>query len=239
MTYSVDKFQAEVIGRGGPALSNLWKVTLPSLGVYDTKSIDLICRSTGTPGRNINQTELAIGMSRKQIANGYGITPIPMTFLVLNDPYILEYFEVWQNLCINQQTYEVGYYSEYTFPVKIDILKKGFAFPLYKKDFNVPLPTAIKNRLPTIGPINFAQGQIDLNILTDDKIVYQYELIEAYPSAFTGMSLTNDPNSNLLELNVEFSYRDWRSAALSEKGENIFGEIIDNLTGGLFDKLGF
>jgi len=238
MTNSVDQLLGEVIAKGGVAKSNLWQVTLPSLGIYDTNSINLICTETSTPGRNINQTELQIGLNRKQIANGFGIVNVPMTFYVLNDPYILDYFEQWQNLCINQQTYEVGYYTEYTFPIKIAILKKGFSLPLLKKEFPVPLPTSVKNRLPRIGPLNLAQGQLDLNMATDDKILYEYELIDAYPSAFTGMALVNDVDAELLKLSVEFTYRDWRSSSSAEKGENIFGEILDNLTGGLFNKLG-
>lgn len=235
MTTSIEQLKAEVSLRGGTAKNNLWRVVLPSLGVYESSSINLVCRSAVTPGRNINVTELPIGMSKKSIANGYAVGDVSMTFMVLNDPYILEYFEAWQSRAIDQQTYEVGYYRDYTFDIRIDVLKKGFSFPILKKNFDVPLPNAIKNRLPTIGPFNFAQGELELNALTDDKIVYSYELIDAFPVAFTGMNLVNDPGGQLLELNVTFNYRDWRSSGRPDKkGENIFGEILDNLTGGIF-----
>ena len=200
MTTSIEELKAEISSRGGAARNNLWRVILPSLGVYESKSIDLICRSVTTPARQLNVTDLTIGLSKKQVVNGFAVGDVTMNFLVLNDPFILEYFEKWQSLALNQQTYEVGYYQDYTFGIKIDVLKKGFAFPLLKKEFPVPLPSAIKNRLPSLGPLNFAQGELDLNIITDDKIVYSYELIDAFPSQFTGLQLTNDVNSGLLEL---------------------------------------
>jgi len=240
MTQRIDDFQSEISLAGGAAMPNLWRVQLPSLGEYDTRSLNLLCRASATPGRSINQTELQLGLVRKQIANGYGVTTIPMTFLVLNDGMILEYFERWMHQAINQETYEIGYYKDYTYQIQIDLLKKGFAQSLFKKQFKLPIPTSIKNRLPSIGPINFRQGEIDLQLGLKDQTIYTYKLLEAYPSALTGVALSNDPASSFMEINVEFTFRDWTSTAgeAMAKGGDIFGKAINKLTDKLLDKLG-
>lgn len=240
MTNRIDDFQSEIALSGGAAVTNLWRVVLPPLG-YDGRSLNLLCRATQTPARNINQTELAIGLNRKQVANGFGVTPISMNFLVLNDPFVLEYFEKWQSLAIDQNSYEVGYYEDYTFPIQIDVLQKGKSLPIFQRD--IPglnrVPSFIRNRIPNIGPINFRQGEIDLDLVLDDSIVYSYKLLDAYPSAFTGVNLDNNQIGGFFELSVQFTYRDWTSTYGENRGGDKFGKAIDGLVDGIAKRLGF
>ena len=80
---------------------------------------------------------------------------------------VRDYFENWQNLAVNQETQEVGYYKDYTFDVVIQTLKKGAINPLLKpkKLFDNPLPDAIKDLIPPIGPLDIANGAFDLGLV--------------------------------------------------------------------------
>lgn len=240
MTNRIDDLQAEISGGDGAAKTNMWRVTLPALGGYSTRGLNLLCRSAQTPGRNINQTELTIGLNRKQIANGYGVTPITMSFLVLNDPYVLEYFEKWQSLMVNQETYEVGYYTDYIRTVKIDVLKKGTSYPVFNKSFDLKIPSFIKNSLPNIGPINFRQGEIDIDISRDDKVIYSYELLDAYPNSFIGVNLANEPGAAFMELSVTMTYRDFKSSYTrtteESKIKGFTEKVVDNAIAKLASK---
>ena len=60
-----------------------------------------------------------------KVAYGYASEDINLTFYCLNDMRVRDYFENWQNLAVNQETSEVGYYKDYTFDVVIQTLRKG------------------------------------------------------------------------------------------------------------------
>lgn len=229
MTYRIDDILGVISAGGGIAKTNLWQVQLPSLGEYNTSDLNLLCRNIATPGRSISQTDLTIGLNKKMIANGFGVTPLQATFIVLNDPKILTYFETWQSLAVDQNSYEIGYYDDYVRNIKIHLLKKGIGVPIFKKQFNLKLPSEIKNRLPTIGPLNLSQNELEVNFITKDKIVHSYNLLECYPQSVVGVTLSNEAGG-LMEISVEFVYRDWTS----EEGNAAGGGILDKL----FDKIG-
>ena len=239
MTQRIEDLQGEISLAGGAAVNNLWQVRLPSLGEFDTRGMNLICRSVETPGRSINQFEHSIGLDRRQIVNAFGVTTMNLTFLVLNDGKVFEYFERWMNEAINQETYEIGYYDDHVYDIKIDVLKKGFSQSLFKKQFKLPIPSSIKNRLPNIGPINFRQGEVDLQLATDDKKIITYTMLDAYPSAIQGVTLNNEQATQFMELNVQFTFRNWTSTKGQTSEGDIFGKAINKVTEKLLDKIGF
>jgi len=236
---NIDDFQSEISLAGGATAPNLWNVKLPSLGDFDTRGLNLLCTGTNTPARSLSQTEYRVGLNKAQVVNDFGIAPIQMSFLCVNDGRIFSYFETWQNLALDQGSYEVGYYEDYVYDIQIEVLKKGFAQSLFKKQFKLPLPSNIKNRLPNIGPINFRQGEVDFQLKTKEEKIITYTLMDAYPSAVQGIQLNNDPLSAFVEIQVEFSYRNFYSDLGVKAGQgDIFGKAINKLTDKLFDKLG-
>ena len=88
-----------------------------------------------------------------------------LQFHLLNDFGAKHYFETWQDLVINQQSQNIGYHNEYTDDVVIQQLRKGVAFPIAKKKlFDAgKIPSSIRGRLPRLGPLDFAQGEFDLD----------------------------------------------------------------------------
>ena len=73
------------------------------------------------------------------------------------------------------------------------------------------LPSTITNRFPTIGPIDFAQGEVDLDFhFRAENVKYQCVLRDAFPTTMSAVELNNELDG-LLQVNVQISYRTWES----------------------------
>ena len=100
-----------------------------------------------------------------------------------------------QNLAVDTETKQLNYPDEYGFEVRIEQLEKGAAFDL-------PVD------------INFNLGQlnvdIDIDLFTDAKSVYTCVLEKAFPTTMNAIEFNNEANG-MVELNVQLSYKDWRS----------------------------
>ena len=114
---------------------------------------------------------------------------ISMTFYVMNDYTIREYFEEWQNRVVNQNTFEIGYNNEYTRDVTIAQLKRGTALEL---------------------PIDKFFGlNVDIDTRSADSKVYECKLLGAYPTTMNQIELNNELDG-LVQLNIQLSYRNWK-----------------------------
>lgn len=229
---NIDQFKSLVSAKQGLARPNVFKVELPSIPGATTTDVNLLCRDVQLPGRQITTYDRQIGMKVEKVAYGYVKDDVSMTFLVLNDYGIKNYFEQWQRLAVDPETYEIGYFNEYVKQVKIYQLKKGFSVPVYSTPLGLPrLPTILQNRLPSIGPFDFAQGQFDLDFITGEDIVYECTLIDAFPTTMNAIQLNNELDG-LVELNVTFSYTNWRGSprqVRSDLGTTAVGTILTNL----------
>lgn len=213
--HSIDDFKSEVGKAGGFAINNLFRVFLPPLK-GDSRTMDVLCKAASLPGRQIQSQEHVIGLVQKKLANGYIVEDVSLTFYCMNDMKVKNYFEDWQELAVNRENYEVGYFNDYTHPVIIQHIKKGVGFPVKKKKLfdSGKLPSSIAGRLPRLGPLDLAQGEFDLDFITGDKITYTCVLDKAYPTSLQAIELTNDADS-ILEVTVQLSYKDW----FSRKGD--------------------
>jgi hypothetical protein len=196
MSFSVDQMKSLIGKKGGLAMSNLWKVQLPNLGVEASYDLNLLCKDVQLPGRQILTQERIIGMKQKKVAYGYAEEDVSMTFYVMNDYGIKEYFDEWQSRIIDFQTKELKYKDDYVFDIEITQLQK-------KK----------RNGLTVNFEIDFTANNLadlfDFSI-TSDIEVYKCKLIRAFPTTINALQLNSEQNG-LLELNVQFSYDDWVS----------------------------
>jgi len=238
MVFRVDDFRAQVSRGGGFASQNLFRVQLPRidgapLGGNDPRELDMLCRATALPGRQVASVEHTVGTTVTKIANGYAVADLNMTFYCMNDYGVRRYFETWQNLAHNSETKEIGYYMDYTKPVVIQQLKKGVSFPIKKREiFDAgKIPSGIRNRLPRIGPLDLAQGEIDLNGIFGDQIAYSCVLEQAYPTTLNEIALNND-TQDVMEVSVQLSYKDWRT-----KQGDITSGLVEGLTGELIRRV--
>ena len=219
MSYSIEQLQGIISAKEGFARSNLFRVILPSLStISETADVDvsaselnLYCKNVTLPGKQITGAVSRIGLINVNVPNGFANDPVTMTFRVFNSPDVLTYFREWRNTIINED-YEVGYYKDFVKPIKVQMLKKGFSFPLFNKQLNLDIPYSLRKALPSLGPINFAQNEIDIDLKTNDQVVYTYELIDAYPSTFTSISLSDDEQDGLIEITISFAFKDFKES---------------------------
>lgn len=187
---TIDDLKGIVSNKDGFARSNVFRVELPTLPGATKEEINLLCLDANLPGRQIVTRERTIGITTKKMAYGYLSEDVSMTFRVLNDYGIRQYFETWQNLAVNQTTKEIGYKKDYSFPVKIQQLKKGVGFPVYNKKLGI--------------------FQLNVDFITREDIVYEVELIDAFPTTMNAIQFNNDQDG-LVDLNVQLSYTNWKS----------------------------
>ena len=172
MAYSVDQMKSLISRKGGTANPTVFRVQLPSIAGVTSSDVNLLCTAVNIPGKQIATYDREIGGKMEKVAyrNLYG--DVTMTFLLLNDYGIRNYFEEWMKLIVDPDTYEMGYKSEYTSQIKIEQLRKGIGLPVYSTPIGLPyLPSEIQNRLPSILGLDLARGQFDLNFITGDQVV--------------------------------------------------------------------
>jgi len=201
---SVDEFKSLVTQKQGLARSNLYRVKLPALPGASSREVNLLCKNVELPGRQILTSDRVIGTKREQIPYGYTAPPVSMTFQLLNDYGIKNYFETWQKRAMNQDTYEVGYQrgpGGYGFNIQIEQLQKGVG--------NLPFFST------NIGFVNFTGS-----FFGDEKPVYTCTLINAFPTSMNNITLTNDQDG-LSELTISLAYTDWKPGVLSASNTNI------------------
>ena len=240
---TIESLKSKISKSGGVQASNLFMVSLPTgITKLGEEEINIVCTSVQLPSRQITTQQRPFSVSPTDYGYGYTTGNVTMTFRVLNNHGIRKYFEAWQNQIIinndpdkSNQGYSVGYHKDYARTIKIHHLRKGIEFPVYKKQFDLNVPTEIKNRLPSIGPIDFSQGEIDFSLGTNDDIVWTTELFEAFPVTMQQETLADANINGISEINVEFSFRDFKgyknkvdkNARNAVKAINFLGKIFN------------
>ena len=233
---TIDDLKALISNKGGVARGNVFAVSLPPLAGLRSRELNLLCSNVNLPGRQIMSQERTIGLISQKVANNHAFDDVSLTFRCLNDYGIREYFETWQNLCIDQQSLEVGYLNEDAFNVKIHQLKRGFDAPTYQTPFGIPkLPPMATNIVdkflratPLGGVIDALKGELDLGFIGQDDTVYSCELIQAFPTTLGQIQLGDGNADGIVELTVQLSYKNWRSSANRGKP---FGFNVSSLIG--------
>jgi hypothetical protein len=66
-------------------------------------------QAVNVPGKSVATADRMIGPITQKIANGVIFADVTLTFMVLNDFGIKNYFDQWADLAIDPNTYELGY----------------------------------------------------------------------------------------------------------------------------------
>ena len=188
----IEELKSIVSKRGGVARANLYRVDLPPIpnSPLSTSELNILCSAAQLPGRMLGSHDKIIGSFNQKIAYSEIHEDINLSFTVMNDYGIRKYFEQWQSLVLNKDTYEIGYIlgpNGYGRTVKIHQLKKGIGLPIFSNPF------------------------IDIDLYTRDQIVYSVELQEAYPINIGSIELYDASASEAIQMTVQLSYRKWKT----------------------------
>ncbi len=208
---SINELKGIASQKDGFAQSSQYLVKLPSLGFYDSRELNLLCKNVTIPGRQLLTSERKIGVKDTKQAYGFAVEAVSMTFQVMNDYGVKNYFEQWQDRIINQDTYTPNYKSEYVHDIQIVQLKK-----------NVGIDKSIK-----LGPFT-----LDIDLFKSSNVVYECTLQNAFPTTMTEIQLSND--GGLVELTISFEYDNWKSSRFydnpTNKIINALGKVINRVT---------
>lgn len=251
MSYSIDQFKAVLSLERGLASANMYRVVLPTLAGkttmngtpiqgYSNETINLICKATSLPGRQVMTLDRQMGMTNVKVAHGFAVQDVALTFQCTNSYMIRRYFEDWQSLAISNfqgVQYHSGYFNDYTQNVRIAQIRKPESFVVKNFDlgFDLNLPPAIRDSLPTIGGVDLGdltEGRFDIAIVSDENVVYECLLQNAFPVSLTEISMTNEPDQ-ISEFTVSLAYKNWFdiSPGTTETLSDTILDAINDLAG--------
>jgi len=215
MANSVDELKALANTKLGFARPNRFLVTLPSFGggglfgIFtdgaSPRELNILCSQASLPAKSILTTERRIGMEQQKMAYGYQIDDVSLTFYMMNDYGVKEYFDTWKNIVINENSMESYYKNDYARTITIHQLRQ-------------PLMGFTKQ----LGPIRFSGG-------IGGGTVYSIDLLEAFPINTSEIQLNNELDG-LVQMNVVFAYTNWRR---SSNNKGFINMDVDTPFGGI------
>jgi hypothetical protein len=165
---AIDSLKAFVSSKNGFARTNAWQVVLPQLSTISlgADELNILCKDVVLPGRQILTNERMVGMKPTKQAYGFAQDDVSLTFHLLNDYRIKEYFDFWSNSIVSQDdAYELNYPNEYSFDVMINQLRKG---NINSVDDTIVYTCILEDAFPTtVNAINLNNEQagiVELNV---------------------------------------------------------------------------
>lgn len=239
MVQTIDQFKSLISNKDGIARTNLFRVKLPSLPGATSEEMNILCKDVQLPGRQIITNERRVGLQNVKVPYGYAVTDVSLTFHVLNDYGVKEYFETWQNLAVNQNAYQISYQrgpGGYARDVEIEQFKRVQRLP---RRFTEKISdNGIKKFFPRLNDFEIAQDIFGLQDQLSDLVVYRCKLIDAFPTTVNAIQLNNELDG-VTELNIQLSYTNWTSPfvlspsnvrdAIATKISSTIVGYIDNL----------
>lgn len=193
----------------------------------------ILCKSTSMPGRQILSIDRRIGIHSQKVAYGYADDTVTMTFYVTNDMKMKDYFDAWQRMAVDPNNPTVRYYDEYVRNITILHLKKGAGIPVTSGDLNLPkIPSIIKNRLPSIGPLNLSNDSYNVSVFTGNDVTQKVTLFGAWPTTVQAIEMNNE--AGLMELSVTFTYKKW---VINKKDSKVDNGFLSAAVGSIARKL--
>ena len=223
MANSIKDIKALANTKLGFARPNKFLVTMPSIGVgggllngligafngggggASPRELNILCSNATMPAKQVLTNDRRIGMEFQKVAYGYAVDDVGMTFYLMNDYGIKDYFDSWRSTILDEFGQASNYKNEYAKTVTIHQLRqplKGFS--------------------KQVGPIRFNAG-------LGGGSVYSVDLLDAFPIASSAIELNNELDG-LVQLTVTFAYTNWRRA---RGGQNFINMDIDTPLGGI------
>lgn len=155
---SIHELQGAI--RAGVSRSDRYRIILPSEWGADAQTLNILCRATNLPGRQIMTQERRIGMISQKMPYAFAFNDVNLTFLLDQTYLARNYFDEWQRSIVNPGSYELAYKSEYCRDVVIQQLNHGDDSVVYGVKLLRAFPTTVnavdfsddnENTLVTLG----------------------------------------------------------------------------------------
>ena len=153
--------------------------------------LNTLCKGASLPGKQILTADRRVGMVNEKVAYGYAVSDISLTFNMLNDYGVKNYFDKWLSLIV-----EDGYRNG---ELASQVVK-------YKDSYAKPI-TIHQVSKPQIG-FSANLGPISGNIGLGGGSVYSVLLVKAFPTTVNEITFTNDLDG-IVELTVSLSFTNW------------------------------
>lgn len=228
MANSIEDLKALANTKLGFARANRFLVTLPSIGAgggllggivgivsqaagtgtgggASPRELNILCSNATMPAKQVLTNDRRIGMEYQKMAYGYAVDDVSMTFYLMNDYGVKDYFDSWRQTIINEDDMSTNYKNEYAKTVTIHQLRQ-------------PLAGFSKQ----VGPIRFNAG-------LGGGTVYSVDLRKAFPIATSAVELNNELDG-LVQLTVTLAYTNWER---SKSSQGFINMDIDTPLGGI------
>ena len=184
----------------GYAIPNRFEVliTRPGGSANDARKVSLRCETVLLPGRNLNTTtdSMPYGPTREVVDGVTYAEDIAMTFQASSGLDERVFFEEWQELAFNKQTWNVGYYNDYVSTVEIYLLDRQD-----QRRYGIKLVEAFPK---TIGGTDLSQAAN--NEIVKTSVSFSFRYWESLDTNRQPPSLTDkifDTVVNTVERNIE------------------------------------
>ena len=154
----------------GYAIPNRFEVliTAPGSNSAESRKVSMRCETVLIPGRNLNTLTdgMPYGPTREIVDGVTYAEDITMTFQASSGLDERVFFEKWQELAFNPQTWNVGYYNDYARTIEIYLLDRQD-----QRRYGVKLIEAFPK---TIAGTDLNQGSNDEIIKTSVTFSFRY-----------------------------------------------------------------
>jgi hypothetical protein len=131
--------------------------------ISDPRDMFLLCQSASLPGKRITTTEATHNHNRSKKPYSMMTEEVTMTFLLTNDYYVKKYFDMWQNMVIDDSGdhYKTYYKRDYCSDVTIQQLSTGNDFI---PGYSIKLENAYPIQVSSVELGNGGDGILEVSI---------------------------------------------------------------------------
>ena len=146
-------------------LSNLISGDGVNLGdfISDPRDMFLLCQSASLPGKRITTTEATHNHNRTKKPYSMMTEEVSMSFLLTNDYYVKKYFDMWQNMIIDDSGdhYKTMYKRDYSTDVTIQQLSTSNDFV---PGYSIQLLNAYPIQVSSVELSNGGDGLLEVSV---------------------------------------------------------------------------
>ena len=146
-------------------LSNLISGDGVNLGdfISDPRDMFLLCQSASLPGKRITTTEATHNHNRTKKPYSMMTEEVSMSFLLTNDYYVKRYFDMWQNMIIDDSGdhYKTMYKRDYSTDVTIQQLSTSNDFV---PGYSIQLLNAYPIQVSSVELSNGGDGLLEVSV---------------------------------------------------------------------------